>query len=435
MNPDDILNLARSTFRDAEIEVRVDHLNSALTRFANSFIHQNVAEDVTTASLRVHSGGRTVAVSSTLSDIKALVERASAAITVAPLDPGWPGLTGPAPLAGLSAVDEATAAATPDERAQVVEEFVRAAGGLETAGYCRTAYWAGSYRNTNGQALDAAATDAALDGIARLNGADAVSRRSSDRLSDLDGAEHGARVATSVRSQADPVELPPGRYEVVLMPEATADILGGLSLYGFNGRFANDGRSFAELGTRQFDSSITIVDEPFPAAYPFDFEGTPRTQLKLVDQGVTSAIAHDRRTAAKAGVVSTGHHIGSEGPFGPFPVNPGFVPGTSTLDEMIASVERGLLITDFWYTRVLDPRTLVITGLTRNGAWLIEGGKVVHPVKNLRFTQAYPQALAPGKVLGVGAEVVPQPDRKDLVNSAAVALRLAEWNFTGGASG
>ena len=102
---------------------------------------------------------------------------------------------------------------------------------------------------------------------------------------------------------------------------------------------------------------------------------------------------------------------------------------------MISRIERGLLITDLWYTRVLDPRTLALTGLTRNGVWLIEGGEVTRPVRNMRFTQLYPQALGPGAVLGVGAEAVPQPSRVFLGAWTAPALHLASWNITGNASG
>ncbi len=102
---------------------------------------------------------------------------------------------------------------------------------------------------------------------------------------------------------------------------------------------------------------------------------------------------------------------------------------------LVGQVSRGLLVSDFWYTRVLDPRTLVITGLTRNGVWLIEDGVMTQPVQNLRFTQSYPQALAPGAVLGVGSHSVGLPSGWEALAFRAPALRLASWNFTGNASG
>jgi predicted Zn-dependent protease len=101
----------------------------------------------------------------------------------------------------------------------------------------------------------------------------------------------------------------------------------------------------------------------------------------------------------------------------------------------VARMRRGLLVTDLWYTRVLDPKTLVVTGLTRNGVWLVENGEVVRPVSNLRFTQSYPQALGPGQVLGIGAESVLLPDSWGGSRYAAPVLHLASWNVTGNASG
>ena len=128
----------------AEIEAAVDRNLLALTRFANSVIHQNVADDVVGVRLRVHRDGRTASGSTTAVDdegLQALVDRTLAAVAVAPLDPGWPGLAPPAPPGAVAAVDPATAAATPDDRAGVVAAFVEAAGGLEAAGYCRTDHW------------------------------------------------------------------------------------------------------------------------------------------------------------------------------------------------------------------------------------------------------------------------------------------------------
>jgi predicted Zn-dependent protease len=107
----------------------------------------------------------------------------------------------------------------------------------------------------------------------------------------------------------------------------------------------------------------------------------------------------------------------------------------SDVAALVSHVERGLLVTDLWYTRVLDPRALAVTGLTRNGVWLIEDGKVSTPVQNMRFTQSYPEALAPGAVLGVGAHAISLPTEFGLVSYQVPALRLASWNLTGGASG
>ena len=458
----------------AEAEVMVRHDAEALTRFANSMIHQNVADATTTVRLRLHMAGRTAAASTTVTEpggLTALVERTIAAARLGLPDAAWPGLTAPSPLhhssgyhgsgerSGLDfGFDEATARATPAERAARVRDFVQAAGGLETAGYCRTVYSSAAFANSAGQSVEGRTAEAAMDGIARLNGADGVARLASGRLADLDGAVLGARAAAKARSGERQVELPPGRYEVVLEPEAVADLLDNLATFGFNGRSWAQRQSFAELGAQQFDPSVTIVDEPLgsrgePASgLPFDIEGTPRLSLVLVREGVTKAVTHDRLSAAEAGVGSTGHASPSSRTWGPIaghlrleaapaasePVLPAADPTSPTAESarpLVARMGRGLLITDFWYTRVLDQKSLVITGLTRNGVWLVEDGEVTAAVSNMRFTQSYPQALSPGLVLGIGSESVLLPDRWSGVRYAAPAVHLASWNLTGNASG
>jgi predicted Zn-dependent protease len=290
-----------------------------------------------------------------------------------------------------------------------------------------------------------------MDGIARTGSSDGLSRVASVRLSDLDGTILGARAAAKARAGADPVELPPGRYEVVLEPTAVADVLQMLAFYGFNAKAVQERRSFVELGSAQFDPAITLVDDVTAAdaiGLPFDVEGTPRQRLSLVEAGISTAVAHDRRTAAKAGIESTGHAIVGSAVWGAIPGSTRLVPAKtapaeevdgpaadSSVAELVAGVERGLLVTDNHYTRVLDPRTLVVTGLTRNGVWLIEDGVVTTPVQNFRFTQSYPQALAPGAVLGVGTHVTGLPGAWSEAGYVAPALRLASWNYTGGASG
>jgi predicted Zn-dependent protease len=437
-----------------EAEVVVEHSALALTRFANSYIHQNVADETTAVRLRLHADGRTATATTTVTDdVEDFVRRTMAGLRLAPSDPTWPGLSPAAPAASGGNVDEATAAASPDDRAARVRAFVDQAAGLEVAGYCRTSVTRVVYANSAGQHITGGRTGAAMDGIARTATSDGLARLASGRIADLDGAVLGARAAAKARAAADPVELPPGRYEVVLEPTAVADVLLMLSMYGFNAKLLQDRQSFLELGAAQFDPAVTLVEDATAAdstVLPFDVEGTPRRRVVLVDAGVSRAVVHDRRTAAKAGpgVASTGHAIAGGASFGavpaslrllahdgPAPVEVDGPAADSGVAALVAGVERGLLVTDNYYTRVLDPRTLVVTGLTRNGVWLIEDGVVTTPVRNFRFTQSYPQALAPGAVLGVGPRAVELPGAWSESGSFAPALRLASWNYTGGASG
>ncbi|MEU1885045.1 metallopeptidase TldD-related protein [Micromonospora rifamycinica] len=442
----------------AQAEVTVVRHDLALTRFANSFIHQNVAESGVRVRLRVHVDGRTATGGGSLVDadgLRALVGRTLAAVRLCPPDPAWPGLTPPSAVHSNGLLDEATAGAEPAARAERVRDFVDAVGGLEAAGYCRTSYRSGAFANSLGQSAQGRTTEAAMDGIARLDGADGVARLCAGRLDGLDGTALGTRAAAKARAAADPVELPPGRYEVVLEPAAVADLLQNLAWYGFNGKRHAERQSFARPGTAQFDPAVTLIDDPtYGGAMPFDLEGTPCRALTLVEAGTTRAVAHDRRSAAGAGTTSTGHGAPGGSTFGPVPrtvrllgragagdAGPaptggvsGAVADTDTA-ALVAPMTRGLLVSDFWYTRVLDPKSLVVTGLTRNGVWLVEDGVPTRAVRNLRFTEAYPRALGPGAVLGLGRWPVRQPDRTDGGWWEAPPLRLASWNFTGGASG
>ncbi|GAB1643032.1 TldD/PmbA family protein [Krasilnikovia sp. MM14-A1259] len=450
---------SRAAGAGADVEVVAEHAVQALTRFANSAIHQNVAEATTSVRLRLHLDGRTALGTTTVTDaagLAALVERTITAARLSPPDERWPGLAAPSPIAGPAPFDEATARATPDDRASRIREFVAAAGGLETAGFCRTGHTRAAFANSAGQAVQGQAADAGMDGIARLSGADGVARLASGRLDGLDGAALGARAAAKARAAAAPVELPPGQYAVVLEPEAVADLLTNLATFGFNGKAWAQRESFAELGAGQFDPAITLVDEPLGVAgepapgLPFDVEGTPRAALVLVRDGVTEAVTHDRRSGADRGAASTGHGSPLSRSWGPvahhlrLAAGPGGTTGGAdagtghvapSARPLVAAVARGLLITDLWYTRVLDQKSLVVTGLTRNGVWLVEDGEVTAAVGNMRFTQSYPQALAPGAVRGIGAESVPLPDRWSGVRHRAPALHLASWNLTGNASG
>jgi predicted Zn-dependent protease len=436
-----VLDLVRElTGRGSEAEVSVDRREVALTRFADSHIHQNVAHVEASVRLRLHVGGRTAAGSTTVTSadaLRLLVERTVAASALCPVDNAWPGLT-PAESAVVSGnYDTATATAAPDERAARVRAFVDAAGGLSTAGYCRTSSWHGAFANSAGRAVAGAFSEASIDAIARAAGADGVARLASVRLADLDGAV--------------PIELPPGDYPVVLEPTAVADVLSSLAVWGFNGKIFNERRSFARLGESQFDPALSLADDPVGAdrvGHPYDAEGTPKRRLGLVAAGVTSAVTHDRRSAAVARAHSTGHALAGTASWGPFAVNPVLeaASGTAEVTEvdgpaadsavlaLVSGVDRGLLVTDHWYTRVLDPRTLVMTGLTRNGVWLIEDGAVTRPVRNMRFTQSYPLALAPGAVRQIGAHAPTLPSSAGFTVTAP-ALHLAAWHYTGGASG
>jgi len=426
----------------ADAEVHVSTGTTGLTRFAASFIHQNVAESYARVRVRVALDGQWATASTNRTDadaVQRLVESATAAARLRPVDPGYPGPAPPAATLTAGNWDPATAMATPEDRAAVVRDFVAAAGGLPVAGYVETLSEQAGFCNSAGQQAGGQRTTATVDGIARTATSDGVGRSSSVRLGALSGAELGGLAAAKARSAEQPTDLAPGDYEVVLEPSCVANVLEFLALHGFNGRAVLEGRSFAELGGQQFDQSVRLADDPtdeLSAALPYDVEGTPHRRLDLVVDGVTRAVTHDRRTALAAGAQSTGHAVPGGERIGATAADLRLAAGDGgSSDELAGRMRRGLLVSDFWYTRVLDPRTTVVTGLTRNGVWLVEDGTVVRPVHNLRFTQSYLEALGPGAVLEIGSQTGVLGDRWFDSLTVAPSLWLARWRFTGGAAG
>ena len=438
---DQVIEMVRAAAPGAEAEVTVRTGTEALTRFAGSFIHQNVAEETSHIALRISLDGRTTAVSldgqPTTDALTRLIDGALEAARVLPADPDWPGLAPVAEAPDAEHWDEVTAKASPDDRARRVAEFVAAGEGLETAGSCVTDATVVAFANSAGQRLSGRTTLATVDGIARTGTSDGSARAASAALAALDGRALGERAARKARDAADATDLAPGRYEVLLEPSCVANLLQFLFVYGFNGRAVEEGRSFVALGEAQFYESITIRDDatdPGTVGVAFDAEGSPKRPLDVVRDGVTTGVLHTRRTAAKAGTQSTGHAVEGATEWGALPENIVLDAGRRSPEELLGGMERGLLVTDFWYTRVLDPRTQVVTGLTRNGVWLVENGRVVRPISNLRFTQSFLDALAPGSVRGVGSDHA-------LIGGGfggaylIPSLHLASWNFTGGAKG
>jgi predicted Zn-dependent protease len=420
---------------------------SSLTRFANSRIHQNVTEGLEAMSLTVAVDGRVARAQTTRTDaasLEALVERALAAAALRPPDPEFAGFAPEAPVPPVDHWDDGTAGATPDQRAAIVAAFVEAAEGMEAAGYCSTEAATHVLVSTTGQRAQSRATTAQLDGIHRASvadregggdTADGYAQATSARLADLDGAACGARAAAKAASGRNPVELPPGNYEVVLEPRAVASALVYPAYMGFNGKAHADGTSFVHLGEQQWDAAVDIWDDatdPRALGAGFDAEGTPKQRLDLVQGGISSGLTHDRRSARLAGVEPTGHSVGSEA-FGGYATNLFFGGGGEAPDQLVGEVERGLLVTDLWYNRILDPKTQVVTGLTRNGLFLVEDGRIVGPVQNLRYTQSIVGGFGPGKVLGLGDDAQLVGTEGGIMHVPSV--RLASWAFTGNARG
>ena len=425
----------------ADAEVTVNAGTSSLTRFANSFIHQNVGEEGSTVSLRLSVDGRVASGTTTNLEAAALerfVADTTAAARVQPVDPDWPGLVAPTEVPRVEHFDPATADAPPQARADKVKAFVDAAPELSAAGYCETAGVTVAFANSAGHRATGRYSRAILDGIQQTPASSGSGHATGLSLDDLDAAATGALAGARARDGAVTFDTKPGEYEVVLAPECVATIAVFLAVYGFNAKAALEGQSFARVGDAQFDPQIHLVDDVTDRralGIAFDSEGTPKQRLALIDAGVTSSLAHDRRTARKAGTVSTGHATPGSDVWGPVAHTLFLQEGQTAVEEMVAAVERGIYVATFNYCRVLDPKSLVVTGLTRNGTFMIENGKITGAVSNLRFTQSFVAALGPGNVIGIGDDARFGDSEFGPGVAHVPSLRLGSWNFTGGADG
>jgi len=442
-DPEAALRLAEDVVRQAqaagagEAEALVVTGDSALTRFANSEIHQNVASTEVLVNLRFVTGRRIGVASTGRMDpdgIRALVERAaSIAANVEELE-DWAGLPeadSPEPLP--AAWSEGTADATPELRAEGARAVIAAA---DAAGV--TAY--GSF-----------STDAEAVAVANSKGIRAAERRTSSQLltvtmgpdngtgyaeqcsvdaTRIDGAAIGREAAERARVSANPVDIAPGDYPVVLNHYAMVDLTDMLGYLGFSALAVQEDRSFFEAGKQVASPLVSIIDDGRdPGGLPagFDAEGVPKQRLALLDAGVCRDLVYDAQTAARAGRRSTGHGLPAPNTYGPFPTNMVMGAGDASMEELVGGLDRGLLVTRFHYTNPVHGKKVVITGMTRDGTFLVEGGKIVGPVRNLRFTMSYLDALANVEAISRERRCI----RGFLGGSVVPAVRLSSFTFTG----
>ncbi|CAN5764481.1 TldD/PmbA family protein [soil metagenome] len=420
-----------------EAEALVMGGSEQLTRFANSEIHQNVAEDNRTVNLRFAIGKQVGVTSTNRLDDESLRRLAAAAAQIARLQPerddfsGLPGPTDIKPVAG--AYERATAACSPEDRAEAARAVISAAddAGVLSYGSFKTVTEHLAVANSHGIAAEEERTYGHLitvamgpDGEAGYAEGAAVDHRA------IDAAALGREAAGKAGASRNTQPVEPGDYPVVLEEYAVTDLLDMLGYVGFSALAVQEERSFFEPGKKIGSELVTIVDDASdPAGMPaaFDYEGVAKQRVTLLDRGVCSAVVHDAQTAAKAGRDSTGHGLPAPNPWGPFPLNQIMFAGESSRDELIGGLERGLLVTRFHYTNPVHQKLAIVTGMTRDGLFLVEGGEVRGPVRNLRFTQSYLEALAGVEAVGSERRLL----RGFLGPVLVPAVRISAFTFTG----
>ncbi|HEU4354813.1 MAG TPA: TldD/PmbA family protein [Actinomycetota bacterium] len=420
------------------VEVLFLHEWGGLTRFASSAIHQSTWSEDTGIRVRVVRDGRIgVAATNdfTVEGARAVAESALEIASVVSPDPLFPGLAPPRPVPEHDGFDEATAATTPEARAAGVAELVaQSPEGFSAAGAYETRASEVAVANTEGQFCWAPASQASITTVVTGgDGGSGFAERFTARAGDLDPAAIGRRAADKAVASRSPTGLDPGRYPVVLEPAAVSTLVGFLAWIGFGGRLVAEGRSClsGRSGQQVAATSVTIYDDataPGTLGIPFDFEGVPRRRVDLIERGIFRSAVYDLRTAKQVGATTTGHALPPPNPEGPLPLNLFMEPGDSSVPEMIAGIDRGVLVTRFHYSNVVHPVESTITGMTRDGTFLIERGEVTHPVRNFRFTQSILEALTNTTAIGRETELA-----SEFFYSASrvPAIRVEGFHFSG----
>ncbi|HLW82392.1 MAG TPA: TldD/PmbA family protein [Candidatus Acidoferrales bacterium] len=429
-----ILKLAKAS-GSHETEVDLDVNVDALTRFANNAIHQNVAEQTLTISVRAVVDGRTARATTNKTDEESLGRVAASAASLARHQPEIPGLLpmlGPQKYQKVARSFPATAAATPQDRARAVarvckmaEKNKQTAAGIFTNGFSRSIL-----ANSKGLFAHHEETEAEFSVTILEENSSGWAKTNSP---DIRAIHPDALAASASRKAADsrkPRELAPGRYTAILEPSAVLDLVGFL-FYDFAATALLDKRSCLNdrMGKKIFGENITLWDDvchPLQTGEPYDGEGMPRQKVLLVDRGVPKNLVYSRATARKMKKKPTGHGFALPNEYGEAPMNLVFAGGDKSVDDMIRSTERGILVTRLWYIREVDPYEKILTGMTRDGTFLVEGGRVAGGIRNFRFNQSAIELLSNVEMLGPAVRAAGEESFEMVVP----AMKVRDFHFT-----
>lgn len=396
-----VLRLSKSTAA-VETEVHVDEVADALTRFANNGIHQNVFEHVVTVSIRTAAGGRTARATTNRLDEDSLRATIEASLSLAhgqPRDPKLLPMPGRRRYRKVNRFIRATAALTPEERARAVRlacdlasKKGQVAAGIFSSGMSQTAVG-----NSGGLFATYSETHSQFSITMQEDPAASWAKADSADVREIHPQKLAERASEKAHLAKKTKELEPGRYTVILEPAAVLDLVGFL-FYDFAATAVQDKRSCLNnrMGKQLFGKNITIVDDvfhPLQKGAPFDGEGMPRQKVLLVDRGIPRNLVYSRASAKAARRKPTGHGFALPNEYGEAPMNLVFSGADSSVEKMVASTDRGLLVTRLWYIREVDPYEKVMTGMTRDGLFLVEKGRVTGAVKNFRFNQSLIEML------------------------------------------
>ncbi len=411
--------------------------DNSLTRFANNQIHQNVAWHDLGISIRVVNNKK-IGVASTNSfddeSLKKLVYKATELSKLQKPDKHFISL----PKSNkIPKVKNEIYEAKEEELAKSVYTVIKKTKANKLVA-------SGAYANDNSEMAVAnshgvwayhAGSSCNLSTIILGSSSSGFAADVARRVKSIDAAKVAKIAIKKTLDSAKPVDIEPGEYEVILEPQAVSEMLAFFQWYGPNARIYHEQASClsGKLGKRVFGKNITIIDDPFhPEIFPmpFDYEGQPKKKLTIVQNGILKNIAYDSYYAKRYKMKNTGHALPAPNTAGPIPLHLYIKPGNKTRGEMIKSVKRGLLVTRLWYVRVLNPKTLNVTGMTRDGTFLIEKGKIVKPVKNLRFNQSIPEAL--NNVVSIENKLTRLASFEGELINLMPTMYIKKWQFSSG---
>jgi PmbA protein len=390
---------------EGEAEAVVQLESSGLARFAGSEVHQPTLIENAVVTVRVLHDRRLGTATTNKVDGDGLAElarRAREAAENAPPDDTFPGLAPPAEPAEVEGYDEETASLGPDEQARRAASAIEAAGNFPVYGFFTSAVSDLAIASSTGLSVDQQMTDATALVVAADDAGSGYAERTAWRAGSIEPPDVTCEALAKAERTRNAHELEPGVYRAVLEPYAFAELLQYFSYDSLGALGLLEERSYFtdRLGQKVFDEKISIADDAldsrgFPKA--FDFEGTPKQRVQLVEHGVARAVVWDRTTAAQAGngSQSTGHAPPLESrDWGPLPYALSVAPGEAqSVEQLTELVGDGLYITRLHYLGVVHPREGIVTGMTRDGTFRIRDGRLAEPLVNLRFTVAFPELL------------------------------------------
>ena len=421
--------------RAEETEAMVTGKSYALTRFANNTIHQNVAEEDLDLSIRAVTGQRTARSSTNRLDDDSIRQACEAALELAALQPPDPELLpmpGPQTYRAVGRYDAETAGLSPKARAEMVRKVIVRAekDRLTTAGVFSTGSAASAVYNSRG--LSAYHEESVSEFSVTMLGESSSgwAKKTGPQWQTLEIESLADRAARKAHESREPREIPPGKYTVILEPSAVMDLLG-FFLLDFGGLAVHEQRSCltGRVSQKVFGENIQIHDDvyhPSQSGLPFDGEGMPRQRVALVENGVVKNLVYARQTAHKMNAAPTGHGFALPNEYGEAPFNLAVEGNHHSEDDLIRSTPRGLLVTRFWYIREVDPYTKILTGMTRDGTFWVEDGKIKYGIRNMRFNQSLIEMLNQ-------VEMMSQPQRaagEESIEMVVPTMKIRDFNFS-----